>query len=144
MEENPAEVEAAIVLAIEEKKNPFASIRGLAKRFQVPRSTLQARYNGRQNKMETSKKQQLLTQIEEDSLKKWIIYLNCVGVPPQHFQVRKMANKILAARGTNPPPQIGTNWLSRYVKRTKELTSKLARPRDYIRSYCETPEKFEE
>lgn len=63
MEENPAEVEAAIVLAIEEKKkNPFASIRGLAKRFQMPRSTLQARYNGRQNKMETSKKQQLLHQ----------------------------------------------------------------------------------
>ncbi|GEQ68297.1 hypothetical protein JCM33374_g1965 [Metschnikowia sp. JCM 33374] len=53
-----------------------------------------------------------------------------------------MANAILAARATNPPLTIGNNWLSGYLNRTTGLTSKIARPRDYIRVYFETPEKF--
>ncbi|GEQ69749.1 hypothetical protein JCM33374_g3423 [Metschnikowia sp. JCM 33374] len=141
--ENLSEQEDAILLAIEEKKrNPTLSVRDLARRFQVARSTLQARVNGRQSKLQSCQNKQLMTPIEEDSLKKWILYLNCIGLPPQHPAVRKMANAILAARATIPPLTIGNNWLSRYLNRTTGLTSKIARPRDYIRTYCETPEKF--
>lgn len=83
-----------------------------------------------------------MTPTEEDSLTKWVIYLTSIGVPRTHEDVRKMANQILAARGKKPALEIGKNWLPRFLNRTKKLTVRLAKTRDYVRSYCETPEKF--
>lgn len=124
------------------KCNKDLSIRELANRFFVPKSTLQDRCHGKLSKLESSKNNQIMTPIEEDSLTKWVIYLTSIGVPPTHEDVRKMANQILAARGKKPALEIGKNWLPRFLNRTKKLTVRLAKTRDYVRSYCETPEKF--
>lgn len=72
----------------------------------------------------------------------WIIGIESMGTPPQHQNVRCMANDILAARGALPFESVGANWLPRFLKRSGVLSRRLTKPRDCNRARRETPEKF--
>jgi hypothetical protein len=48
-----------------------------------------------------------------------------------------MANLLLSDRKSE---SIGLNWVSRFIKRHDELTSKYTRKYDYQRAKCEDPE----
>ncbi|GEQ68314.1 hypothetical protein JCM33374_g1982 [Metschnikowia sp. JCM 33374] len=85
-----------------------------------------------------------MTTFEEKSLKDWIIYLNYVGIAPKHEEVRAMANKMLAARGTTPRIIVGANWLPIFVNRSGELEIRISQTRDLVRTNSETPEIFSE
>jgi hypothetical protein len=66
-----------------------------------------------------------MTPVEEQSLVQWILDLDQRGFPPQIIDVRRMADVLLAARGQDPPPPpLGQNWVSRFVKRQSELQTK--------------------
>lgn len=57
-----------------------------------------------------------LTQLEEDQPAQWVISMDTCGAAPG-----KMANILLAARSSQPPPSVGKNWPSKFVERRNEL-----------------------
>ena len=78
-----------------------------------------------------------LTQLEEDSLIEWILSMDSRGAAPRTATVREMANILLAARGSHPPPTVGKNWLSKFVKRRDELRTRFSVRYDYQRALNE-------
>ena len=61
--------------------NQFESIWAAARHFQVPESTLRYRYRGRATRHDSHQKNQILSDSEEYSLYRWIIYQNSIGFP---------------------------------------------------------------
>jgi hypothetical protein len=72
-----------------------------------------------------------LTQLEEDSITEWILSMDTRGAAPRPATVGEMANILLAARGSQPPPTVGKNWPSKSVQRRDELRSRFCRRYDY-------------
>jgi hypothetical protein len=50
-----------------------------------------------------------------------------------------MANLLLESRGITPAPSVGENWVTKYVKRHPELSSRFSRRYNYERAKCEDP-----
>jgi hypothetical protein len=135
------EQEGRILLAIKAIKNQeISSIREAARRFNVPFSTLQRRLDGQQFRHEARANNHKLTQFEEESLLEWILSMDLRGNPPRPSMAKDMANLLLASRGTNPPPTVGVNWVSTFIKRHKDtIASRFSRRYDYRRAQCEDP-----
>ena len=66
------------------------------------------------------------------------------GAAPRPTTVREMANILLAARGLTPPPTVGVNWASNFVKRRDELRTRFSRRYDYQRALNEDPKAIKE
>lgn len=139
------EQEGRILLAIQAiEKREKLSIREAARIYDVPRTTLQARIHGRKNRVDLRVNSSKLTKTEENSLKNWIISMDIRGEPPRPQTVSDMANLLLATRGTTPIRNIGKNWVTRYVKRHPELTTRFSRRYNYERAKCEDPKIIQE
>jgi hypothetical protein len=120
--------------------NPQLSSRRLAKLYNVPRSTLQARLQGTPAKHETTSVNLKMSLVEEQSLVEWILDLDRRGFPPHIIDVRRMADTLLANRGQNPPPPaVGKCWVSRFISRQSELQTKWNRKFHSQRAKCEDP-----
>jgi hypothetical protein len=76
------------------------SIRAAAKLCAIPRSTLQARVDGRISRVDIQPNLRKLTQLEEKSLVQWTISMGDLGAASRKANVRGMANILLAARGS--------------------------------------------
>ena len=77
------EQEGRILLAIQAFKNQeISSVREIARRFEIPRSTLQDRLRGHQHRAISRANSHKLTINEEESLEKWIISLDSRGTAP--------------------------------------------------------------
>lgn len=108
--QNLIEQEGRILLAIQViEKQEKLSIREAARIYNIPFSTLQARLQGRKNRVDTRANSFKLTEIEENSLKKWIISMHMRGAAPRPKTVGEMANLLLATRGTTPIQTVGIN-----------------------------------
>jgi hypothetical protein len=100
---NSIEQEGRVLLAIQAIKNQeISSIREAARIFAVPRSTLITRLRGVQNRASSRSNSHKLTEIEEESLKKWILSMDSRGSAPRPSTVREMANLLLELRGITP------------------------------------------
>jgi hypothetical protein len=55
-----------------------------------------------------------------------------------------MANILLAARGSHPPPTVGINWASKFIDRRPELCMRLSIRHDYQRALNEDPKLLRE
>jgi hypothetical protein len=134
------EQEGRILVAIQAiKKQAKLSIRQAALTYDIPYTTLYARLHGRQNRVEKRANSFKLTEIEENSLKQWIISMDIRGAAPRPAMVQEMANLLLATRGTTPIQTIGKNWVSNYVKRHPELDTRFSSRYNYNRAKCEDP-----
>jgi predicted HTH domain antitoxin len=134
------EQEGRILAAIQAiEKQEKLSIRRAAEIYDIPRTTLQDRLSGRRNRVELRANSIKLTEIEENSLKQWIISMDIRGAAPRPAMVQEMANLLLATRGTTPIQTIGKNWVSNYVKRHPELDTRFSRRYNYNRAKCEDP-----
>jgi DDE superfamily endonuclease/helix-turn-helix, Psq domain/Tc5 transposase DNA-binding domain len=139
------EQEGRILLAIQAiKTKEKLSIRQAARHFNVPHTTLYARLHGRETRVDLRVNSHKLTQIEEDSLKKWILSMDSRGAAPRPTTVREMANILLAARGATPPLTVGENWVYNYVKRQPELATRFSRRYNFERAKCEDPKIIQE
>jgi hypothetical protein len=108
--QNSIEQEGRILLAIQAIKNQeISNIARAAYTFNVPRSTLRRRLQGVQNRVESRANNHKLTEIEEESLQKWILSMDSRGAAPRPSTIREMADLLLAARGSTPPPSVGQN-----------------------------------
>jgi hypothetical protein len=143
--QNRTEQEGRILLAIQAiRKQEITSIREAARRFEVPFSSLRNRLNGHTNRSETRANSQKLTDIEEESLQKWILSIDSRGVAPRPSTVREIADLLLAARGSTPPLLVGQNWVTNFVKRHPNLSSRFSRRYNYKRAKCEDPKIISE
>ena len=107
---NSIEQEGRILLAIQAIKNrEISSIREAARIFAVLRSTLTTRLRGVQNRAISRPNSHKLTEIEEESLTKWIISIDSRGSAPRPSTVREMANLLLELRGITPVLLVGEN-----------------------------------
>ena len=105
---NLEEQEGRILLAIQAYKNKeISSIREVARRFNIPRSTLSTRLTGIQNRANSRANLSKLTKIEEESLEKWILSIDLRGGAPRPSMVREMADLLLQKRGTTPVLSVG-------------------------------------
>ncbi|OOQ87818.1 hypothetical protein PEBR_16629 [Penicillium brasilianum] len=94
-----AEQEGKILLALSDlQEGRIQSIRAAATLYAIPRSTLQARSDGRLSRVDIPPNGRKLTQLEEDSLVQWIISMDERGAAPRKATVREMANILLSAR----------------------------------------------
>ncbi|OQE43114.1 hypothetical protein PENCOP_c003G06569, partial [Penicillium coprophilum] len=108
---NLIEQEGRVLLAIQAFKNKeISSIRELARRFNVPDTTLRRRLSGVKSRADSRANLQKLTQYEEESLQKWIISMDSRGSAPRPSTVREMADLLLQKRGTTPVISVGENW----------------------------------
>jgi hypothetical protein len=85
-----------------------------------------------------------MTEIEEESLQKWILSMDLRGAAPRPSTIREMADLLLAARGTTPVVTVGENWVTNYIKRHPNLSSRFSRSYNYDRAKCEDPKIIEE
>ncbi|CRL30005.1 Helix-turn-helix, Psq [Penicillium camemberti] len=67
----------------------------VARRFNIPRSTLQDRLRGHQQRANSRANSSKLTEIEEESLKKWVLSMDLYRVAPRPSIVREMADLLL-------------------------------------------------
>jgi hypothetical protein len=135
------EQEGRLVLAINAlKKGQITTIRKASRLYDVPRTTLQYRLQGRAERQSTPANGLRLSKTEEESLKKWIISLALRGAAPRPTAIQIMADILLSKRGDRTPQQnIGVNWVSNFLRRNKDLKSQYLRRYNYKRAKCEDP-----
>lgn len=137
---NLVEQEGRLLLAIQAiKKQEIATISLAARTFDVPRSTLRRRLSGIQNRATLRANSHKLTEIEEESLQKWILSLDDRGAAPRPSTVQETANILLAARETTPVQTVGEKWVYNFVTRHPELSARFSRRYNYERAKCEDP-----
>lgn len=129
--------EAGIILALQAlEKNPKLSYRKAASIYNVPRTTLRARRDGRTSRRDCTANSKNLTNSEEIAILKYILQLDSQGLPPRYVNVEDMANHLLSERGTR---RVGVRWAKNFVQRQPELTTRFQRRYDYQRAKCEDP-----
>jgi DeoR/GlpR family transcriptional regulator of sugar metabolism len=105
---NSTEQEGRILLAIQAFKNQeFSSIREAARYFKVPEATLRRRLRGIESRTIIRANSHKLTELEEESLQKWVLSLDSRGAAPRYSSVREMANLLLKKRGTTLVISVG-------------------------------------
>jgi hypothetical protein len=105
--QNSVEQEGRILLAIQAFKNKeIPSVREAARRlkFQIQHST---RLYGVKHRAISCANLQKLTDIEEESLQKWILSMHSRGAAPRPSTIREMTNLLLEKRGTTPVISVG-------------------------------------
>jgi hypothetical protein len=123
------------IQAFQNKKIP--NIHLAARTFKVPRSTLRRRLSGVQDRANSRANSQNLSEIEEESLQKWILFMDARGSAPRPSTVREMANLLLEKRGTTPVLSVGDKWDYNFVKPHPLLSSRFSRRYNYERAKCE-------
>ena len=137
---NSVEQEGRILLAIQAIRNQeITAVRKAARSFNVPEATLRRRLHGTPFRSETRANSRKLTEIEEESLQKWILSMDSRGAAPRPATVREIANLLLMRRGSTPVQTVGENWVSNYIKRHPELSTRFSRRYNYERAKCEDP-----
>jgi hypothetical protein len=140
-----ANQEGKILLAISDlKEGRIQSIRAVAKLYDIPRSTLQDRASGRLSRVDKPPNGRKLTQLEEDSLIEWIFSMDKRGAAPRKDTIREMANILLAARGSHPPPTVGVKWPDNLINRRPDLRIRVSIRYDYQRALNEDPKLLRE
>lgn len=139
------EQEGRLLLAIQAiKKQEIRTIAAAARTFNLPRSTLRDRLNGHTERSTIRANSHKLTEIEEESLEKWILSIDTRGAAPRPSIVRVMADLLLQKRGITPIPSVGQNWVTNYVKRRPLLSSRFSKRYNYERTKCEDPKIIRE
>lgn len=132
-----------IQLAIEAFENgEYASVQAAARAYNVPRSTMQARMQGRTNRRRSHESKQRLTQRQEQLLSEWILEQDFQGQSPSHGRVRQMAERILEA-DNDPNPKLGNKWVQNFIKRNPNVGTCIGRPLEASRAHNTTVEQIQ-
>ena len=130
--------EARIILAIKAiRTSKSLSQRSAAKIYRVPLSTLSDRMAGRTYRPESKANGLKLTELEEETIVRYILDLDLRGFTPRLAGVEDMANLLLESRGAQ---RVGKLWAHRFIARRPELKTRFNRVYDFQRALCEDPE----
>ena len=107
--------ESNIFLAIQALENdPKLSVRKAAALYNVSRTTLTCRRNGRCPRTDKSANSLKLTILEEEAIVKRALELDAQGFPVRISGVEDMANRLLRDRNAS---SVGTKWVQRFISR---------------------------
>jgi hypothetical protein len=133
--------EGPLLLAIKAiRDGQYLSAAAAARAFNVPVSTLKHRIKGRQFWDESRPSGHKFTMLEEKSMAKWLLSMDSRGAALTHAMLRDMANLLLRSRElipSDPPPKVGKNWTTEFVKRHQTLSTRLSRKYNYERALSE-------
>ena len=128
--ENETRMQQAIVAyKKKQKESATASVRAIAKEFNVSQSTLQTRLDGTLAHNQAHESLMHLTKVEETELAEWIATLTQRGYAPWYRTVRELAEIIRnqLVHGVNDQniqlvnyDRIGRNWVARFLSRHPE------------------------
>ncbi|GKU12548.1 unnamed protein product [Fusarium langsethiae] len=108
-----------------------------AQRHGVPRSTLVDRLNGRRAVNEQIHPRRRLSKSQEDRLAFWILRQESLGYAPSHSQIRACVMGLLRRQGERP--NLGHNWVARFINRRADLKTKMGRRQEAKRFNSFTP-----
>lgn len=129
--------EYRILLALQAFQNdPNLSLRRASGIYKVPFETLRRRHNGIQSRRDSGPNSRRLSDLEEQTIIKFVLDLDTRGFPSRLRFMEEMANSLLADR--NAPP-VGKRWTHNFIKRQPELKTRIFRRYDYQRAKCEDP-----
>jgi hypothetical protein len=115
-----------------QEKSGKASVRAIAKEFNVPRSTLQDHRDGKLARNQAHEQLMHLTKVEERGLVHWITMLTQRGYAPRYCTVRDLAEIIRNRRvyGVNDEDvqlinydDISRDWVARFMSCHPDLES---------------------
>ena len=133
-----AQKEAAIQIAKSAiEKGQFSSNRRAARAYGASEATLRRRRAGMKSRQDSTPNSRLLSDLEEDVLKKHILSLDSQGFSPTLDRVGDMANSILHGRNSRP---VGKRWAKNFVDRHNELKTRPNRKYDVQRAKMEDSE----
>ena len=131
-------IEGRIALAIQAYNlGLFKSLCAAARSYNILHTTLTNRYQGILSRHDTQLVTRKLTSTKEEVLIQRILSLDAQGFPPRISVVQDIANIILASREITPPPTVGKNWPTNFIKRSPQLYTIYNRKYDYQRSQYE-------
>ncbi|KAJ3454128.1 hypothetical protein MRS44_018022 [Fusarium solani] len=108
-----------------------------AQRRGVPRSTLVDRLNGRGAVKEQIHPHRRLSKNQEDRLAAWILRQESLGYAPPHSQIRACVMGLLRQQGEHP--DLGRNWVIKFISRRADLKTKMGRRQEAKRFDSFTP-----
>ena len=127
--------EAQLILALTAlEKDPNLKVATAANIYNVDRSTLRRRRAGRPARRDIPANSRKLTDLEEQTIVRYIIELYIRVFYPRLAYVEDMANRLLRERDA---PPVGIRWAHNFVKRQPELRTRFTRKYDYQRAKCE-------
>lgn len=134
------EQEDRIELAIKAlNERSIASVAATARIFDVPRSTLRDRMKGAIHRPIARANRHKLTEIQDDFILEWILFMDERGQEPQRVMVKEMANLLLAKRGDHEAITVGNHWVDNFVIRNDCLKTRYSRLYNNQRALCEDP-----
>jgi len=113
------------------------SIRASGEKFGVAYSTLRGRLGGAQDYVKGHRRLEALTEYEEKAIVRWCAKVDEWGHPATLSVVKGMAQAMVQRRVKEKV--LGKHWLSRFLSRNKELTSKLSTRLDHQRAFASNP-----
>ncbi|RKK91608.1 hypothetical protein BFJ68_g16167 [Fusarium oxysporum] len=127
--------EANIILALQAyQKNPELGLHRAAEIYQASYGSLWRRTRGISSRYDITPKSRKLSDLEEQSIIRFVLDLDSRGFPPRLRGIEEMASRLLADRDASP---VGKRWASKFVKRHKELRTCFHWRYDYQRAKCE-------
>lgn len=103
-----------------QKSDQPATIALIVESCNVAPSTLRDRLAGAQNRVIAHQKQQNLLVLDEKDVLRWVEKVERAGFPPRIAHVREAANR-LSTKGF----PMGKHWITRFLNRYPELSTKL-------------------
>ena len=108
-----------------------------AQRRGVPRTTLIDRLNGRGAAEDQIQPRRRLSKSQEDRLAFWILRQESLGYAPSHSQIRACVMGLLRQQGEHP--DLGRNWVIKFINRRADLKTKMGRHQEAKRFNSFTP-----
>ncbi|RYC77991.1 hypothetical protein BFJ63_vAg19135 [Fusarium oxysporum f. sp. narcissi] len=108
-----------------------------AHRRGVARRTLIDRLHGRGAVKEQIHPHRRLSKSQEDTLAAWILRQEPLGYAPSHSQIRASVMGLLRQQGEHP--DLGRNWVIRFINRRADLKTKMDRRQEAKRFDSFTP-----
>ncbi|OBS17150.1 hypothetical protein FPOA_12327 [Fusarium poae] len=116
--------------------NGFSPLQA-AHRRGVPRRTLIDRLHGRGAVKEQIHPHRRLSKRQEDRLAFWILRQESLGYAPSHSQIRACVMGLLRQQGEHP--NLGRNWVIKFINRRADLKTKMGRRQEAKRFDSFTP-----
>jgi plasmid maintenance system antidote protein VapI len=118
-------IEKSISSALEAIQNGISQ-RKAAKRWGIPRSTLQKRLNGSQSRSDANEYLQRLSRQQESHLAEWILVQNNLGLSLTRQQIKEFASRIVKEGGNDRP--LGKRWIEGFLRRNPDIRTVRGRP----------------
>ena len=121
--------------------NEVLSVREAARRFNVPKTSLQERINGRRSILESNSERSWLDDTESKVIVDELIHSAAQGFPDTKRHLRRRVNAVIQDKLGDPSFHVGENWVDRWLEKWgKSLSTYWSTSLDAVHSRALNPE----